>query len=282
MNQFTINTDDDYTITATYFRPEKPNGTSIVISGGVGMPQRFFFNFAQWLSEQGCDAYTFDFRGVGLSKPKSLKRMQAGYKEWANFDFVSITQYVKNSAPENKMYHIGHSFGGNSLGMSQAFKSYDRFLTVGSQFGYYRNFPWHMQLSILLGFGVMTRVLSPIYGYFPSNLIGLGEPLPSQVAADWGTLLLHKDSVLELSTQIGGNYYSEITQPILMISIDDDNFAPKKSVDVLASEVFINAGVERRHLIPREFELKKIGHNDFFRKRHKERLWPIVSDWFEL
>ncbi|MFP2994690.1 alpha/beta hydrolase [Spongiivirga sp. MCCC 1A20706] len=280
MTHISITTEDGQDICATYFKPEKPTNKTVVIAGGVGLPQRFFFKFASWLATKGCDAYTFDYRGIALSKDKELTEFHAGYFEWTNYDFKGITSHIKSVHPENNNYLIGHSFGGNSLGMSTAYKCYDKFLFVGSQFGYYRNFPWYMQISILLGFGLFVGFITPLYGYFPSKLVGLGEPLPKQVAYDWRTLLLHKNSVLALAKD--HNYYSEITQPTLMISIDDDNFAPKKAVDTLAEHVFVNAKVKRKHLEVKKLGIKKLGHNNFFRKKHEHLLWPIVSNWFQI
>lgn len=282
MQQISILTADNQQITATYFKPKKANGKVVVIAGGVGMAQRFFFKFATWLAEQGCHAYTFDFRGIALSHTTPIKKLNAGYFEWTNYDFIAITNHVKNQHPDNTFYLVGHSFGGNSIGLSEAYKTYDKFLLVGAQYGYYKNFPLHMQFMIWLGFGIIVGVLTPLYGYFPSKLVGLGEPLPKQVAYDWRTLLLHKKSMLGLAKKFKKNYYDRITQPMLMISIDDDNFAPKKAVDTLAEDVFINAAITRKHLEVKELGIKKLGHNDFFRRKHKQLLWPIVTDWFNL
>ncbi len=282
MKQLTIHTADGYPIVAHHFAPKSANGKTFVIAPGVGMPQRFFFNFASWLSDQGCSAYTFDYRGIALSKPKVLKGMKASYRDWTLQDFTAVTAYVRGAHSQDQLLLIGHSFGGNSLGMSLAFEAYERFLTIGSQFGYYRNFPLKMQAVILGGFGILAPVLTTLMGYFPSKWIGLGEPLPSQVMLDWGYFLLKKKSMVGLATDYGNNHYHKLTRPILMISIDDDNFAPKKAVDVLAEAVFINAETKRMHLIPSDYGLKAIGHNDFFRKKHQEQLWPIVTDWFNL
>ncbi|NER16468.1 alpha/beta hydrolase family protein [Spongiivirga citrea] len=282
MRQVSITTADDQQITTTYFKPKNPSGKTIVIAGGVGLPQHFFYKLAIWLAEQGCDTYTFDYRGIALSKTTALNETNAGYFEWTNYDFMAITRHVKNKHTNNKQYLIGHSFGGNSIGLSEAYKSYDKFLFIGSQFGYFKNFPSHMQLLILIGFGLIVGFLTPIFGYFPSKYVGLGEALPKQVAYDWRTLLLSKKSVLGLAEKFQSNHYDKITQPMLMISIDDDNFAPKKTVDALAKQVFVNADITRKHLEVKELGIKKLGHNDFFRSKHKQLLWPIVSAWFNL
>ncbi|WP_430907761.1 alpha/beta hydrolase family protein [Maribacter sp. 2-571] len=282
MNKETVITSDGFPITAHMFKAKNASGNTVVISGGVGLPQRFFFKFAKWLSEQGCRVYTFDYRGIAFSKKGAIAKLEASYKEWAQQDFKAVTEHAKNACPENNMLHIGHSFGGNSLGLGDAYLHYDRFLTVASQFGYFRNFPGKMQLVILVGFGFLMPVLTMVMGYFPSPWFGLGEALPKQVARDWGIMLLRKRSMLDLAKRYGENYYPKIEGPMLMLSIDDDTFAPKKSVDVLANEVYRNAKVERMHLVPKTFGLSKIGHNDFFRQRHQEQLWPIVTNWFNL
>ncbi|MGB5819162.1 MAG: alpha/beta hydrolase [Saonia sp.] len=282
MKKILLTTADGYTITAHKFNTENTNGKTFVISGGVGLPQRFFFNFAQWLATKGCISYTFDYRGIALSKPKTLKGMKASYRDWTTKDFTAVTEHAKKSDPKNHLFHIGHSFGGNSLGMAVAYRQYDRFLMVGSQYGYYKYFPFRMQLGINLGFRILAPVLTTLLGYFPSKWIGLGEPLPSRVALDWGIVLLHRESLLALADHYGENHYQKITQPILAISIDDDTFAPKKSVDILATKVFSNAKLKRLHVVPEAYDLEHIGHNDFFRKKHKEQLWPIVADWFKI
>ncbi len=282
MKRITVQTEDNYPIAVHHFEPEVPTGKVFVIAPGVGLPQRFFFNFASWLSEQGCSAYTFDYRGIALSKPTILKGMKASYRDWTLGDFTAVTKHVKETHSEDQLLFIGHSFGGNSLGMSTAFEAYGSFLTVGSQFGYYKHFPLKMQAVILGGFGILAPILTTLMGYFPSKWIGLGEPLPSQVMLDWGYFLLKKKSMVGLATEYGNNHYHKLTRPMLIISIDDDNFAPKKAVDILAEKVFINAATKRMHLTPSDYGLAYIGHNDFFRKRHQEQLWPIVTDWFNL
>ncbi len=280
MTEISIRTSDNYVITAHRFDTTDPKGLVFVVAGGVGLPQRFFFNFAKWLAQQGGVAYTFDYRGIALSRPPNLRGMKASYHDWTTKDFTALTEYVKKQHPDDRLLLVGHSFGGNSLGMATAYKHYEKFLMVGSQYGYYKYFPFRMQLLINFGFRFMAPVLTSIMGYFPSRWIGLGEPLPSRIALDWAIVLLNRESLLALADHNGENHYEKITQPILAISIDDDNFAPRKSVDVLGQKVFINAALQRMHIVPREYGLKQIGHNDFFRKKHEEHLWPIVTDWF--
>jgi len=280
MKVLQIITADDYPITAHYFKADQSKGKTIVISIGVGMPQRFFFKFAAWLSNQGFNVYTFDYRGIALSKPKKIQGMKASFYEWTNRDFKALTQHVRNAHPEDNLYHIGHSFGGNSLGMSSANAHYEKFLMVGSQYGYYKNFSLKTQLIIVFSFGFLSPIISRLMGYFPSPWVGLGEPLPKQIMLDWGTMLLKKKSMLFIAESYKENHYAKMTQPMLVISIEDDNFAPKKSVDALVAEAYQNAAAKRLHIRPKEYGIKHLGHNNFFRQKHMTTLWPIVLDWF--
>lgn len=65
------------------------------------------------------------------------------------------------------------------------------------------------------------------------------------------------------------NLYDEITQPILIISLDDDFMATPKSVDLFAELVLKNAKKKRLNIIPKEYGLDKIGHLDFLEKKIK-------------
>jgi len=280
MKEISISTSDTFMLKAHYFKPVTAIGKTMVIAGGVGMPQRFFFNIANWLASKGFNTYTFDYRGIALSRPIDLREMSGSYYDWVTKDFEAITAYVVSQHNTNTLCLLGHSFGGNSLGMSKSQVRYDKVLMVGSQYGYYRLFPLQMQFLIQLNFAIFTPVLTRFLGYFPSKWFGLGEPLPSQVAKDWATTLLTKDSFLTIANKHKTNFYHQLKQPMLLISIDDDSFAPKKSVDYLAEKVFINADTQRLHLVPKDYNLKQIGHNDFFRKSNRDMLWPIVTDWF--
>jgi predicted alpha/beta hydrolase len=133
---------------------------------------------------------------------------------------------------------------------------------------------------VLWTFYVMVPLLSRLVGYFPSRLKKLGEPLPAGVALDWKTLITDSCSVLALTGE-NGNHYPEIRQPVLMLSVEDDWMAPKAAVDKLATAVFTNAKVERRHILCAEANGDSIGHMNFFRKAFRDTLWPIAFNWLK-
>ena len=282
MEAFIISSIDDYPISVHAFLPKSPNHKTIVFAPAVAVPQKFYFNMAVYLAEKGCHVFTFDYRGIGSSNSKSLRYLkQHGFLSWA-MDFKSVSKHAKDTYPNNQQYMIGHSYGGNSIGYSDAYQYYDQYLTIGSQFGYYKYFTPRIRFLIYLNFKFFVPITTTLLGYYPSHWFGLGKSLSTKAAKDWATLLLHPDSMLHIAKKTPQAHYQGIKEPMLLISIDDDLFAPKKSVDILGNRVYTKAKTERKHLKPTDYNLKTIGHFDFFRKKNQDILWPLIDEWFQL
>ena len=86
----------------------------------------------------------------------------------------------KNLYHNNIQYMIGHSYGGNSVGFSDAYQYYDKYLTIGSQYGYYKHFTPKMRALIYLNFKFFIPITTFLLGYYPSQWFGLGEPLTTK------------------------------------------------------------------------------------------------------
>ncbi len=282
MESYTVQSFDTYPIAVCEFVPKTPNHKTIVFAPAVAVPQKFYFTMAQYLAKKGCNVFTFDYRGIGTSTSQSIQSLKShGFFSWAS-DFKAVSRHAKEEFPENQQYMIGHSFGGNSIGFSDSYQYYDKYLTIASQFGFYKHFTIRMQLLIYLNFKLFVPITTSILGYYPSSWFGLGRSLPTKAAKDWTTYLLHPDSMLHFTERRSITYYEAIKEPMLLVSIEDDLFAPKKSVDILGDRVYCNADVTRKHIKPSDYNLKSIGHFDFFRKKNQDILWPLIDQWFNL
>ena len=280
MNAFTLDTSDNFSIAVTSFGNANSLNKIIVISSAIGVPQKFYFKYATYLSTKGYLVFTYDYRGIGQSKPKSLKGFKAEFIDWAEKDFMAISKYIEEMYPNYQKYLIGHSMGGIMLGLSRAFKVYDKFVTIGSQFGYIKNFHDKDKLKIRTFFQIMIPLLTPIYGYFPSQKVNMGDPLPKGIAYNWKSIILGEESILGYANTTQ-NFYEEIVQPMFIISLDDDYMAPPKTVDLFDSKVMINAKKKRLNIKPEDVGLKFIGHMDFFREKNKNELWHIPLEFLE-
>lgn len=280
MKTFPVKTSDEYTITATAFGEQNATNKIIVISSAIGVKQVFYAKYATYLANKGYLVFTYDYRGIGESKPPKLKNFSAHFIDWADKDFMAITQYTEEFYPNHEKFLIGHSIGGIMIGLTRAYKVYSKIVTIGSQYGYIKNFHQKDKPKVNFFFRAAIPVLSTFYGYFPSQKVGMGEPIPNGIASDWRKLILKEASILGYANETQ-NLYDEITQPILIISLDDDFMATPKSVDLFAELVLKNAKKKRLNIIPREYGLDKIGHLDFFREKNKEQLWQIPLEFLE-
>lgn len=63
------------------YRSRTVSKAAVIIPCAMGVQQKFYARFAQWLAEQGYHVTTFDYRGIGCSAPPSLRgrrRRRAG------------------------------------------------------------------------------------------------------------------------------------------------------------------------------------------------------------
>jgi predicted alpha/beta hydrolase len=275
MNLINIYTSDNYKIVGNHFVPTKSKNEIILINAATGIKQSFYFKYAEFLAKQGFDVITYDYRGIGSSKYDELKGFSASMTDWGNIDFTAMSNYINQNFASHKKILLGHSFGGNSVGLSENANCFDAYITIASQYGYWKNFNLLYKPVLLWVFYIIMPILANIYGYFPSKVKKLGEKLPKGVAKDWITLITNPNSMLELAKKTG-NYYETINKPMLMISISDDQMAPKKTVDVLRN-VYKNAIVKRIHIEAKKN--KPIGHLNFFRKQFEFDLWEIPTNW---
>lgn len=251
-----------------------------MISSAIGVKQSFYTKFAIYLANKGYLVFTYDYRGIGDSKPKNLKNFKANFIDWADKDFLGLSQYIEEFYPTHEKFLIGHSIGGIMIGLTPAYKIYSKIITIGSQYGYIKNFHRKDKPKVTFFFKIAIPILSKIYGFFPSQKVGMGEPIPKGIAHDWKKLIYFKKSIIDYADQTQ-NLFEEITKPILIISLDDDFMATPKAVDLFAELVLKNAKKKRLNIVPKEVGLEKIGHLDFFREKNKEQLWQIPLDFFE-
>ena len=54
----------------------------VIINPATSVKCRYYFRFAQYLFDQGFDVITYDYRGIGESKPKSLRGFKASWVIW--------------------------------------------------------------------------------------------------------------------------------------------------------------------------------------------------------
>lgn len=275
---FTLHTSDNYPITVTSFQPENPNQKVVLLNGANAIKQSFYEAFATFWAEKGYWVYTYDYRGVGLSKPPQIAHFQATMTDWVEKDWKAVFDYVLQNHPLFKKIVVGHSFGGQIVGWLPIGKEIDALLLVASQTGYWKNWEGKGRWMMYAVSHLLFPTASKIWGYLPARF-GLGEDLPKGVAIEWAKWCRSRNYLFDYIEEKIQNYQL-VKNPTLSINFTDDTYAPTKSVEALLA-FYSKAQIEKRIYDPKELNVKKIGHFGFFKKKYADLLWIPALEWLE-
>jgi len=274
MQSINILTEDNYSLSAHLFEPEHSNEKLLLINSATGVKQQIYFSFAQFFSEQGFTVMTYDYRGIGQSKPEKMKGFEASMRTWGTRDYKAVTDYIKANFPNHQKFCLGHSVGALILGMNPDSEMFKEFAFVGTQNAFVGNLKFKTKIEAYLGFGIVQPLSTKILGYFPANWFGLGESLPSASAFDWRTLILNKKSTNKLLEKVD-DFSRNLTQKVFVIQAEDDAWLTEKGVKSLLENTYPNLKPTYRIIKTSESEKGEIGHINFFRSYNK-KLWHII------
>jgi predicted alpha/beta hydrolase len=265
-------------LAGTLFTPEaRAVSGAVVIASATGVPRGYYGRFAESLAEEGLATLTFDYRGIGGSRPGSRAGPPATMLEWGRADLAGAIQYAARQAPGRRPALVGHSFGGQALGLLPDPDVVGGALCVASQVGYYGHWPRRLQPLLVALWFLLLPASTHALGYFPSRVFGMGESLPRGVALQWALWCRSRRWLWADPAAAAAASHARFTGRLRSYSIEDDAlFAPRPAVDALAA-LFTSAQVERVHLEPRALGVARLGHWAFFRERFKEPLWSAAA-----
>lgn len=273
---FEIEINNKSVISVLKHEPEVSNSKSIVISSATGVLQKYYTNFATHFVSLGFTVYTFNYSGIGNALFKNIKSNSCNLQDWA-LNQSEVLAFAKQNNPNHKVILITHSIGGQLIGLNPKINLADAIITVCSQSGYWRLFKGFNRFKMFVFWYLLIPITTPLFGYFPAKKLGLFENIPKRAAYQWRRWGINKDYLLsEFKNE--ALYFNDVKCALLALSFPRDKFAPKQTVDWLA-ERFINANVDRRHILPEDLKIKDVKHFGFFRSGFKESLWEMTEVW---
>lgn len=274
MKKLILTTKDSFSITAHLFVPDKSNRKFLLINSATGVRQQVYFSFAKYFSEKGFTVLTYDYRGIGLSKPKQMKGFNASMRIWGTQDYKAVTDYIQLNFNDFQKYGLGHSVGALILGMNEDSRIFNEFVFVGTQNAFVGHLKFRTKIEACLGFGIVQPLTTALLGYFPAHWFGLGESLPKNCAYDWRTLILNRKSTNGLLDKTD-DYSKTLKQKVFVIRAEDDVWLTEKGVKSLLNDTYPNLKPTYRLVKTSESEKKEIGHVNFFRS-YNRKLWNII------
>ncbi len=226
----------------------------------MGVPARKYIPLAQSLAQQGFIVSLCEWRGLDSSNMRASRKVNFGYNEKLLIDLPVALEKVQKLYPNNPVYILGHSLGGQlgTLFMCQYPQVFSGFVGIATGTPYYKGWQFPMNYGLLLSSKLM-RFLAVMVGHFPGYKLGFAGREARQLIKDWSK------TVASGKYKIANNKYDyesickTLNIRALMITIDDDILAPPASIKNLGNKL-ANSEVEYQHLVSKDFPSRKTGH----------------------
>jgi predicted alpha/beta hydrolase len=267
-----IVTDDGRELAATTVQGRSAD--TVVVAGGVAIRRGFYREFATWLAGRGPTVITFDYRDLGGSRTMPLRDSPARMADWGRHDIDAVLQHAA-ARTTGQLLYVGHSAGGQLLGLTPFAERLDRIVTVATQSGYWRvaRPPERYRLWLLWHIVFPTAIRAA--GYLPGRWLGLGNDLPAGIANDW-IRWCRDPAYLFGDAAIDQRGYQRVHAPIRAHLITDDPWASSTSVSHFHRR-YSRCPVEVVVTAPRHD--RPIGHSGLFRTSTGSDHWPALASW---
>jgi len=250
-----------------------------VIHCGAGIPAARYRRFAAFLAESGIPTLTYDYRGIGKSRPKSLRGFRAGTEDWAEYDCGAAIAWLRQRFPRAEMLGIAHSIAALIVGGAPNSTEQGRLVMIGGHTGYFRDYhPRYRLLMTAVWHGLMLAV-TVLAGYFPARRFGLGEDLPARMALQWAGR--RKPDLRPAGAVPGADRVqamldrcASLQRPAVLVTISDDAFATSLGTKRLLYYYPRLFPLQHIEFTPADAGLRRIGHFGFFGRAAGAALWP--------
>jgi predicted alpha/beta hydrolase len=280
--KLTIPATDGFRLAATLYSPEGEGDDKpvILINPATGVKRTLYDRFARFLASRGLRVLTYDYRGIGGSRTQPLSALDASMVDWGTRDLAGAVDWLVEQFPRSPLLAVGHSSGGQLLGMTDRIQHVSAMLAVGAQSGYWKHWEGkrRYQLALLWYAGIPVAVR--LLGYFPAKRLGLGEDLPGGVAREWARWCRNPEYISDEHGKPLRPFFDEFSGPLLSYSFSDDRFAPRAAVEALLG-FYRHATKEHRHLTPADLKVDAIDHFGWLRESFRATLWEEMASWLE-
>jgi predicted alpha/beta hydrolase len=277
---------DGRLLAAQWFEPPAALGVRAVavIGSATAVPAGYYRHFAEWLAGRGYAVLSFDYRGIAASRQALQAGEDVRLRDWARVDMGAALHAADKRRREEQasqgrelgLLWVGHSLGGNSVGLVPGFtEKVDALLGVAAQVAYLGHWSGFARIQAWLFFHLMLPIAVRLLGHAPGRMLGpRAQDLPAAAALEWAAwgrkpgFLFGDDSLARERS------YDRFEGVAHLWNITDDHlFGPAPAVDALAAQ-FTAARVQRHAVSPADLGVAKIEHFGPFRRDLGAKLWP--------
>ena len=279
---------DGYLLGASLFLPRGAKSHAVLINSATAVPRKIYKGFAGYLARRGCAVLTYDYRGtgdsrqkamVGYNQPKSLVGFKASMSDWAALDVSAAVAWMRERYKTLPLNYVGHSFGGQALGLLPNNSEVSRALFIAAQAGYWKLMasPERYRVYAMLNF--VGSPLTKLLGYTP-GWSGLGEDLPKGVFLEWVGWVMSQRYMFDDTHLASLKNFPNYKGAMRALCLSDDPWATRPAVELLCSG-YTSIKPDILTITPADVDAGKIGHFGFFRPEHRDTLWRGAAEWIQ-
>lgn len=250
---------------------------AVPVLAGTAIRKEFYLRFASWLRGRGFTVLLFDYRGVGQSRPESLRDFDAHLHEWGQKDAATVLDWLHHRYPEYRKVAFAHSMGSQMLGLMHNHHLLSGAVTVAGSGGNWHNYASPQRYAIPVAANLFFPLALRLWNYVPGKLFRLGQDWTRGLTEEWLENSRRNTLLSEyFGEKLDRTYYDEVRYPIQAWFLSDDYMATPKTIDNLSAN-YPAAEVTTRLIYPDDLQLKRVGHFGFFRMGELP-LWSQVAE----
>jgi len=184
MKDIKIICSDGYELAGTLYDSVNPKA-AVLIGPATGIKRRFYHSFSTHLAENAYAVLTFDNRGIGDSISGPLNDLNATLITWGRLDMTAVLEKLKELYPDLSYHLIGHSAGGQLVGLMDNALDIRSIFNYASSSGNLDKMSSPFRFSALFFMNFFIPISNVLFGKTNSQWVGMGEPLPKALATQW-------------------------------------------------------------------------------------------------
>ena len=234
---------DGYPLGATLFLPRGTKRHAVLINSATAVPRKLYRGFAGYLARRGCAVLTYDYRGTGGSRqkamtgnnrPKSLVGFKASMSDWAAQDITAAVSWMRERYKTLPFAYVGHSFGGQALGLLPNNTEIPRALLIAAQAGDWKLMASPERYRVYAMMNFVGLPLTRALGYLPGRA-GLGMDLPKDVFLQWVRWVMSPRYLFDDDKLEALQNFPKYKGALRALCMSDDTWATRPAVELLCS-----------------------------------------------
>lgn len=279
--EFQVVAEDGCALKGVIHCGEEPPKSIVIINPATAIKTQYYYPFSKFLVENGYAVVTWNYRGFCESKSKPLQDSIDSFSDFGTKDIPAVLGFIKARYADVPIIGVGHSVGGQQIGLVKNNHIYSGFVAVAASSGYLKNMPLHYRLQSIFFFFFYGPLSIFLKKYVICKKLNIMEDLPRNVFYEWRRWCTKEKYLFDkdfLGASIPQGNYQNLPFPIHVITATDDEVATHKNMKSFWDNVNSIDGIKFKTINPVDFGQKKIGHLGYFGRRFQSSAWLEIID----